>query len=87
MNDTVVVVAILGGTFVLALAVDRGVPNALESAAYMLEDVAAASVSYLRNAADKLRQRHGQIEAANRRREKHSASPVRVPTNGACNAA
>jgi hypothetical protein len=74
MNDTVVVLLTLGGTFVLALAVDRGVPNGLESAAFMLKDIAGALVASLRHVAEKLRHRHAHIEAANRRRGSRSES-------------
>jgi hypothetical protein len=84
MNDTLVVLLILGGTFLLALAVDRGIPNMLESAAYMVEDFAAAFVVCLRQAAGKMRQRHAHIEADNRRRQTRtrSYSALEVVGNG-----
>ena len=81
MNDTFVVLLILGGTFLVALAVDRGIPNTLESVAYLVEEVAAAWVVCLRRAAEKLRERHAHIEAHNRRRHTRSAA-VELVANG-----
>jgi hypothetical protein len=85
MNDTVLVLFTLGGTFVLAMAIDRGVPNMLEAAADILEDGAASVVASLRAAALKLRERHTQIEAANRQR--HTGAGLAVVAKRARNAA
>jgi hypothetical protein len=87
MDDILIVLFVLGSTIVIALAIDRGIPNTLESAADILEAFAAGVVTTLRAAAVKLRERHAQIEATNR--QKQGRSPARVavvPTRG-CNAA
>jgi hypothetical protein len=87
MNDTVMVMLILAGTIVVALAIDRGIPNALESAADSLEDVAAGMVASLRATAAKLRERHAEIEATNRQRRSLAANPVPVLAKRGCSAA
>jgi hypothetical protein len=87
MNDIVVVLLTLAGTTVIALAIDRGVPNMLESAANMLEDVTARVVASLRGAAAKLRERHAQIEALNAQRRTHGGSEFKVVAKAKCNAA
>jgi hypothetical protein len=69
MNDAVVVLLTLGGSFVLALAVDRGLPNALESAAYLLEALAVTIAGSLKTTADTLRERHVHIQRVSGRRE------------------
>jgi hypothetical protein len=87
MNDVLIVLFILDSTIVIALAIDRGIPNTLESAANILETFAEGLVMSLRKAAVKLRERHAQIEATNRQNRGHSGARVAVVPNRGCNAA
>lgn len=68
MDSAFIVALVMAGAFVVAFAVDRGIPNALESCAYLLEQRSAELVAALRGAAARLRARHVDIERANRRR-------------------
>ena len=68
MVSAILVAGVLTVVFAIAVAIDRGVPNALESCACRLEGLAADVVTALRRAAAKLRARHVAIERANRRR-------------------
>ena len=60
--------SILGGTLLLAFAIDRGIPNVLDSAAYHIERIAASSTSALRWTARRMRDRHARIAQQNRSR-------------------
>lgn len=68
MDKTIDVVAILLATLLLAIAIDRGIPNSLEAFAYRLERWSCAVVALLRLGAQKLRERHAAIERAERQR-------------------
>ncbi|HET8548618.1 MAG TPA: hypothetical protein VFL57_11465 [Bryobacteraceae bacterium] len=81
------VIALLGGTFVLALAIDRGVPNTLEAAADIIEAFATRAVANIRRCAVKLRARHAEIERANRRRHRPNGIAVAAAANETRNAA
>ena len=61
-------------TLALALAVDRGIPNVLDSLAYHLERLARKLVAGIRASACRLRQRYSELETANRERLQHDIS-------------
>lgn len=68
MDKTIDVVAILVATLLMAIAIDRGIPNSLDALAYGLERWSRAAVALLRLGAQKLRERHVAIERAERQR-------------------
>jgi hypothetical protein len=73
MGATMNVIAMLVATLLLAIAIDRGVPNSVDALAYWIERWSRAFVALLRFAAKKLRQRHISIELAERERGAHSS--------------
>jgi hypothetical protein len=68
MGTTTNVIAMLGMTLILAIAIDRGVPNSIDALAYFIERTARALVALLRAAAKRLRERHVAIERAEHER-------------------
>jgi hypothetical protein len=68
MSSEMAAIATLAITLVLALLVDRGAPNILESLAFGVEGAAAWTVTALRRSAAALRKRHAAIERAHRER-------------------
>jgi hypothetical protein len=68
MSPEMLAVATLAVTLVVALLVDRGAPNILESIAFGLESAAGWTVAGLRRSAAALRKRQRTIERAHRER-------------------
>jgi hypothetical protein len=64
MNPAFLAIATLGTTLLVALLVDRGAPNILESIAFGLESAAGWTVTGLRRSAAALRSRQRSIEHA-----------------------
>jgi len=73
MSTVFFALSVLGATLALALAVDRGIPNMLDSTAYHLEVLSRRTVAAIRRAARQLRQRHLDVENANRDRLEQQA--------------
>ncbi len=68
MTPEIAAVATLVITLALALLIDRGAPNILESVAFSLETASARAVSTLRRSAAALRKRQATIEREHRAR-------------------
>ena len=68
MDTTINVIAVLIATLLLAIAIDRGVPNSLDALAYWVERWSRGIVKLLRFSAESLRARHVSIEQAERER-------------------
>ena len=68
MSSEVTAVATLVVTFLLAILIDRGVANILESIAWAVERSAESVVELLRRSAVLLRRRHRAIELAHQER-------------------
>src|SRR5438270_11052732 len=64
MGTTTNVIAMLVATLLLAIAIDRGVPNSIDGLAYVVERAARVLVACLRAASKRLRERHVAIERA-----------------------
>lgn len=72
MDTMMNAVAMLAATLLLAIAIDRGIPNSLDATAYWLERCSRAFIAFLRFTANKLRERHLSIEKAERERQGQS---------------
>jgi len=68
MSPEIAAVATLVVTLALALLIDRGAPNVLESIAFSLEAASARTVATLRRSATALRNRQVKIEQEHRER-------------------
>jgi hypothetical protein len=68
MSPEIAAIVTLVITLILAVVVDRGVPNILESIAFVVEDISRWIVAMLRRSARGLRERHRSIEVANQKR-------------------
>ena len=68
MSPEITAFATLVVTLILALLIDRGAPNILESIAFGVESASACTVSALRRSAAALRNRHKAIERAHAER-------------------
>src|SRR3954454_1548394 len=73
MSPEIAAVATLAVTLALALLIDRGAPNVMESIAFSLEAASARTVSTLRRSATALRMRQTTIEREHRARMAGSA--------------
>ena len=73
MTPEIAAVATLVVTLALALLIDRGAPNILESIAFSLEAASVRTVSMLRRSATALRKRQATIEREHRERMAGSA--------------
>jgi hypothetical protein len=74
MSSESLALGILASTLALALIIDRGVPNMMESAAFALETASRWLVAGLRRNAARLRERHRRIEMENQRRLEMTAA-------------
>jgi hypothetical protein len=68
MSTEIAAIGTLAVTFILVVLIDRGIPNALESVAFAIENAAEFTVGALRRSARALRKRHRAIELANQQR-------------------
>ena len=73
MTPEIAAVATLVITLALALLIDRGAPNILESVAFSLETASARTVETLRRSATALRSRQATIEREHQERMAGSA--------------
>jgi hypothetical protein len=77
MSPEMLAVATLAVTLLVALLVDRGAPNILESIAFGLESAAGWTVAGLRRSAAALRNRQRSIERAHQQKMA-GAKPVKA---------
>lgn len=76
MDLTIYALAIiLTGTLLLAFAIDRGIPNTMDSLAFAVERCSRAVVKYMRQFAERLRARHNAIQMAHRERLEQEPAP------------
>lgn len=91
MSPEIAAVATLAVTLALALLIDRGAPNILESIAFGLETASARTVSTLRRSATALRKRQATIEREHRERmtgsTQYSSTDSVVPSDSTSAAA
>lgn len=68
MHNVTLAICVLALTLALVVAVDRGIPNTMDSCAYHLERLSRRIVAAVRKTAERLRQRHRNVEVLNRQR-------------------